>query len=123
MTERFKVEASNRQEVLFLPMGRDETPWVRIPPRPTAAFCYTEIMLDIIAEVAGWVATILRASGMLAKKPLAVKLLVSGGNALWLANGIMKGNAPLIASNAICLVIMGIELVRNKKKKDNESTN
>lgn len=74
-------------------------------------------MLDIIAEVAGWVATFLRASGMLAKKPLAVKLLVSGGNALWLVNGIMKGNAPLIASNAICLVIMAIELVRNKKKK------
>ena len=54
---------------------------------------------------------------MLAKKPLAVKLLVSGGNALWLANGIMKGNVPLIASNAICLVIMAVELVRNKKKK------
>lgn len=74
-------------------------------------------MLDIIAEVAGWVATILRASGMLAKKPLAVKLLVSGGNALWLVNGIMKGNIPLIASNAICLVIMIIELVRTKRKK------
>lgn len=81
-----------------------------------AAFCYTEIMLDIIAEVAGWVATILRASGMLAKKPLAVKLLVSGGNALWLANGIMKGNVPLIASNAICLVIMAVELIRGRKK-------
>lgn len=48
-------------------------------------------MLDIIAEVAGWVATILRASGMLAKKPLVVKLLVSGGNALWLAKWHYEG--------------------------------
>lgn len=73
-------------------------------------------MLDIIAEIAGWVATFLRASGMLAKKPMAVKLLVSGGNALWLANGVMKGNAPLIASNAICLVIMIFELIKSRKK-------
>ena len=73
-------------------------------------------MLDIIAEIAGWVATFLRASGMLAKKPMAVKLLVSGGNALWLANGVMKGNAPLIASNAICLVIMVFELIKSRKK-------
>lgn len=73
-------------------------------------------MLDIIAEIAGWVATFLRASGMLAKKPMAVKLLVSGGNALWLANGVMKGNAPLIASNAICLVIMAFELIKSRKK-------
>lgn len=74
-------------------------------------------MLDIIAEIAGWVATVLRASGMLAKKPLAVKLLVSGGNALWLYNGILTNNLPLIASNGICLVIMVVELVRNKIKK------
>lgn len=77
---------------------------------------YTLVMIDIIAEIAGWIATILRASGMLAKKPMAVKLLVSGGNALWLANGAMKGNAPLIASNALCLIIMGVELVKNRKK-------
>lgn len=115
VTEWLKVEAEMPRSQQS-PTGERAAPWSS-NPTISRAFCYTETMLDIIAEVAGWVATILRASGMLAKKPLAVKLLVSGGNALWLANGIMKGNAPLIASNAICLVIMAIELVRNKIKK------
>lgn len=68
----------------------------------------------IISQIAGWIATALRAGGMLAKKPMNIKLLVSAGNALWLCSGILTGNMPLIASNAICLVIMAIEYVKGK---------
>lgn len=36
-------------------------------------------MFYIISQIAGWIATAFRAGGMLAKKPLTVKLLVSCG--------------------------------------------
>lgn len=39
-------------------------------------------MFYIISQIAGWIATAFRAGGMLAKKPLTVKLLVSVGNLL-----------------------------------------
>ena len=74
-------------------------------------------MLYIISQILGWIATAFRAGGMLAKKPMLIKLLVSGGNLLWLCSGLLTKNAPLVASNALCLVIMAVELVRNRKKK------
>ena len=37
-------------------------------------------MLYILSQIAGWIATFLRAGGMLAKEPLTIKLLVSAGN-------------------------------------------
>ena len=74
-------------------------------------------MMYIISQVAGWIATFFRAGGMLAKKPLTVKLLVSVGNLGWAISGILTQNIPLIVSNVLCLVVMIIELVRSKKKK------
>ena len=71
----------------------------------------------ILSHVVGWIATIGRASGMLAKDPKKIKLLVSAGNLGWLISGILTGNLSLIASNAICLVVMAVELVRKPKKK------
>lgn len=70
----------------------------------------------MIAEICGWIATFFRASGMLMKDANRVKYLVSLGNGLWAINGILTGNAPLIASNVICLVIMGVDIVKNRKK-------
>ena len=75
-------------------------------------------MLYILSQVAGWIATFLRAGGMLAKEPLTIKLLVSAGNLGWLISGILTANVPLIVSNGLCLIIMVVELVRkggNKK--------
>lgn len=72
-------------------------------------------MFYIISQIAGWIATAFRAGGMLAKKPLTVKLLVSVGNLLWAVSGLLTGNVPLIVSNALCLVVMAVELVRKKK--------
>jgi hypothetical protein len=69
----------------------------------------------VIAEVIGWIATIFRAAGMLMKSASMVKYLVSAGNFFWMVNGIMTSNVPLIASNAICLVIMIIDIIREKK--------
>lgn len=74
-------------------------------------------MLYIISQIAGWIATIFRAGGMLAKKPMTVKLLVSAGNLGWAISGILTKNVPLITSNVLCLCVMVVELVRNKKKK------
>lgn len=76
-------------------------------------------MLYVISQVLGWIATFFRAGGMLAKKPMLVKILVSVGNLGWMLSGICTGNIPLIVSNAICLVVMIVELVRvrlDKKK-------
>lgn len=70
----------------------------------------------IIAEIIGWVATVFRAAGMLMKSANMVKYLVSAGNFFWMVNGIMTGNIPLIASNAICLVIMLIDIVKEKRE-------
>lgn len=72
-------------------------------------------MFYILSQVLGWVATVFRAGGMLAKKPLAVKLLVSGGNLLWLVSGAFTSNIPLVVSNGICLIIMVVELIRTRK--------
>lgn len=80
-------------------------------------------MLYVISQVLGWIATAFRAGGMLAKKPMAIKLLVSGGNLGWMVSGILTKNIPLVVSNALCLIIMALELVRKRKKKDNKSTN
>ena len=74
-------------------------------------------MFYIISQILGWAATVFRAGGMLAKKPMTVKLLVSVGNLGWMLSGVFTGNIPLIVSNALCLVVMIIELVRSKKKK------
>ena len=72
--------------------------------------------LYIISQVLGWIATFFRAGGMLAKKPMTVKWLVSIGNLGWMLSGIMTGNIPLVVSNAVCLVVMIIEIVKTHKK-------
>lgn len=69
----------------------------------------------ILSQILGWLATFFRAGGMLAKKPMQVKILVSIGNLGWMLSGILTANLPLIASNAICLVVMIIELVKEKR--------
>ena len=69
-------------------------------------------MLYILSQIAGWVATFLRAGGMLAKEPLTIKLLVSAGNLGWLISGILTANVPLVVSNGLCLIMMVVELVR-----------
>lgn len=69
-------------------------------------------MLYILSQIAGWVATFLRAGGMLAKEPLTIKLLVSAGNLGWLISGILTANVPLVVSNGLCLIIMVVELIR-----------
>ena len=77
-------------------------------------------MLYILSQIAGWIATFLRAGGMLAKEPMTIKLLVSAGNLGWLISGILTANAPLVVSNGLCLIIMIVELVRksgNGKEK------
>lgn len=71
----------------------------------------------MIAELIGWLATIFRASGMLAKDANTVKVLVSIGNLGWAASGVLTGNAPLIASNVICLVIMMVDIIKERRKK------
>ena len=72
-------------------------------------------MLYILSQIAGWIATCFRASGMLAKKPMTVKWLVSIGNAGWALSGILTGNIPLIVSNVICLIVMAVEIIKNKR--------
>lgn len=74
-------------------------------------------MLYIISQILGWLATAFRAGGMLAKKPMNIKLLVSLGNLGWMVSGILTANIPLVVSNALCLVIMVVELARTKKKR------
>jgi len=75
-------------------------------------------MFYILSQVLGWLATAARAGGMLAKDAIRVKMLVSIGNAGWMVSGILTGNIPLVVSNALCLVIMVVELIRNRKDKD-----
>lgn len=72
------------------------------------------MVLYILSQVCGWLATGFRAAGMLAKNPMMVKWLVSAGNLGWMISGILTSNIPLIASNAICLVVMLIEVIRRK---------
>ena len=73
-------------------------------------------MLEIVNIIISWSAVFLRAGGMLAKDPMRIKWLVSGGNFGWLVSGILTGNVPLVASNALCLIIMGVEVVKDRKK-------
>lgn len=70
-------------------------------------------MVSVIAEIIGWVATVFRGAGMLAKKATMVKYLVSIGNLCWMVNGILTGNAPLIASNGFCLAVMIYEIIKD----------
>ena len=77
--------------------------------------------MTILIEIIGWLATIFRSWGMLCKSANAVKYLVSAGNLLWMTSGILTGNIPLIASNAICLIIMLFDIVKNKVKKREKS--
>lgn len=69
-------------------------------------------MIDII----GWIATLFRASGMMARRAEVVKYLVSIGNLFWMINGIMTRNVPLITSNALCLAVVLWEVVRGSGK-------
>ena len=72
-------------------------------------------MIFILSQLAGWLATAFRAGGMLAKKTKTVKMLVSIGNCGWMVSGILTANIPLIVSNALCLVVMAVELIRRRK--------
>lgn len=70
----------------------------------------------ILPEIFGWVATFFRSAGMLCKSANLVKYFVSAGNLFWLISGLLTHNRPLVASNAICLAIMAIEIIRLKRK-------
>lgn len=72
----------------------------------------------IFIELIGWIATFFRSVGMLCKSANVVKYFVSAGNFFWMVNGLLTHNIPLIASNAICLVIMLVEIIKNKVKKE-----
>ena len=72
-------------------------------------------MLYILSQIFGWIATFFRAGGMLAKKPMTVKWLVSIGNLGWAISGILTKNIPLIVSNVVCLVVMAVEVIRERK--------
>ena len=74
-------------------------------------------MIEIINAIVSWTAVFFRASGMIAKKPMTVKWLVSIGNAGWALSGILTGNIPLIVSNVICLIVMAVEIIKNKRGK------
>lgn len=71
-------------------------------------------MMTIIAEIIAWIATFFRGAGMLAKKAHMVKYLVSLGNLFWMVNGILTHNVPLVVSNGFCLLIMIVEIIKNK---------
>lgn len=75
----------------------------------------------MLAEIFGWVATVFRGAGMLAKKADMVKYLVSIGNLLWMLNGIFTRNTPLVVSNGFCLLVMGWEIFKNYKNHKNEN--
>lgn len=74
-------------------------------------------MFYILSQVFGWGATVFRAGGMLAKDPMTVKWLVSVGNLGWLISGALTANIPLVVSNAVCLLVMVVEIIKNKKGK------
>ena len=71
-------------------------------------------ILYILSQVFGWIATFFRAGGMLAKNAMTVKWLVSVGNLGWMISGILTQNVPLIVSNALCLVVMVVEIIKVK---------
>jgi len=72
--------------------------------------------LFVISQIFGWIATFFRAGGMLVKDPMRIKWLVSIGNLGWMISGILTANIPLIVSNAICLVVMMIEIIKNYRR-------
>jgi hypothetical protein len=72
-------------------------------------------MLYILSQILGWIATVFRAGGMLAKKQMTVKILVSIGNLGWAISGILTNNVPLVVSNVLCLLVMAVELIRSRK--------
>ena len=72
-------------------------------------------MLYIISQILGWIATVFRAGGMLAKKQMTVKMLVSVGNLGWAISGVLTNNVPLVVSNVLCLLVMAFELLRRNK--------
>lgn len=74
-------------------------------------------MFYILSQILGWVATFFRAGGMLAKDPMTVKWLVSVGNLGWMLSGVLTGNIPLIVSNAVCLIVMVVEIIKSRRKK------
>ena len=74
-------------------------------------------MITLIAEIVAWIATVFRGAGMLAKSVNKVKYLVSAGNLLWMINGVMTNNIPLIVSNGFCLLVMIYEFVKTKTQK------
>ena len=75
-------------------------------------------MLYILSQIFGWVATVFRAGGMLAKNANTVKYLVSIGNLGWLISGILTANIPLVVSNGLCLVVMVVELIKNRSNNE-----
>jgi len=72
----------------------------------------------VFAEILGWVATVFRGAGMLAKKANMVKYLVSIGNLFWMLNGILTSNLPLVVSNAFCLAVMIYEIIKDYIKNE-----
>lgn len=77
-------------------------------------------MIGLIPDIIGWIATAFRGAGMLSKNVNLVKYLVSIGNLFWMINGILTNNIPLICSNAFCLLVMLVEIIRNIKSKKSE---
>lgn len=74
-------------------------------------------MFYILSQIFGWGATFFRAGGMLAKDPMTVKWLVSVGNLGWMLSGVLTGNIPLVVSNAVCLIVMVVEIIKSRRKK------
>lgn len=78
-------------------------------------------MMYVLSQTIQWIATCFRASGMLAKDAKKVKYLVSLGNLCFAIGGALEHNLPLVTSNVICLVIMGIDIIKSKKEEKNGS--
>ena len=74
-------------------------------------------MLQVIAEIVAWIATVFRGAGMLMKNAGMVKYLVSAGNLGWLVNGALMGNVPLMVSNGFCLMVMMYEIIMKRIRK------
>ena len=70
-------------------------------------------------ELLGWIATLFRGAGMLAKKANMVKYLVSIGNFFWMLNGVFTKNIPLVVSNAFCLLVMIYEVIKQTHNEQN----
>lgn len=77
----------------------------------------------MMAELFGWVATVFRGAGMLAKRANMVKYLVSIGNLLWMLNGILTSNVPLVVSNGFCLLVMLWDIIKNYKNQKYDEQN